>query len=148
MQVLNVHDFIVSELRPLLGLLNVCVIDTGLGLDPGLAHVELLPASGRLHHGGVDTQLVPGAQDGHLHVPVARPPQLGHRLTQLGVSSTGVNHLGPDHQRRADLQLVAVTVCGVALKLSHLSSCLGLLKPAQGGAEQGQGLACPGGGLQ
>ena len=54
--------------------------------------MELLPGGGGLHDGGVDTELVPGAEDGHLHVPVARPPQLCHGLAQLRVGSAGINH--------------------------------------------------------
>ena len=37
-----------------------------------LTHVELLPAGGGLHDGGVDAELVAGAKDGDLHVPVGR----------------------------------------------------------------------------
>ncbi len=38
-----------------------------------LAHVELLPAGGGLHHGGVHAQLVSRPQDCHLHVPICGP---------------------------------------------------------------------------
>ena len=61
--------------------------------------MELLPGGGGLHDGGVDTELVPGAEDGHLHVPVARPPQLCHGLAQLGVGSAGINHFVPGKKK-------------------------------------------------
>ena len=53
--------------------LAVTVEGAGLGLHPGLAHVELLPAVVGLQDGGVDAEMVPGAEDGDLHVAVTGP---------------------------------------------------------------------------
>ena len=58
-EIFNVHDLIIPELRPLIELLHVLVEGADLGLDPGLAHVQLLPAVWGLHHSRVHTELDP-----------------------------------------------------------------------------------------